>query len=66
MEKYDGWVLKNKGGSLLMSTFARTRKEIIENYEGTFRVGNWGARRDSGDLKIVRVKLVEVNINEPR
>ena len=59
MKKYDGWVLKNKEGSLLMQTFARTRKEVIENYEGTFRVGNWKACRNSGDLKIVKVKLEE-------
>ena len=58
MEKYDGWVLKNKWGSLLVRTFTRTKKEVIENYEGTFRVGNWKERRNSGDLKIVKVRLV--------
>ena len=60
MEKYDGWVCKNKWGSFLMSTFARTKKEVIKNYEGTFRVGCWKERRFWGDLKIVKVRLVEI------
>lgn len=30
-EKFKGWIIKNKWGSFLPWTLARTRKEVIEN-----------------------------------
>jgi len=50
-EKYDGWVIKNKWGSLLSWTFAETREAV------KIKV-SW--RIESQGHKLVKVKLVEV------
>lgn len=51
MAKYDGWVIKNKWGSLLHWTFCETRKQVNEKL---------GWRVKSQGHKIVKVKIVEV------
>lgn len=52
-KKYDGWVFKNKWGSLLMWTFGKTRKECRR------KVNYWREWEVSGH-KPVKVRLVEV------
>jgi len=49
---FDGWVIKNKWGSLLSWTFCETKKEV--NIKMNWRVKSQG-------LKIVKVKLLEVD-----
>lgn len=53
MKKYDGWLFKNKWGSLLSWTFAETKKEI------KIKVYNWRAWEKEGH-KIIKIKFVEV------
>lgn len=53
MKKYDGWVIKNKWGSLLFWTFAPTRKELIAKCK------LWKTWKKL-DCKLVKVKLVEI------
>ena len=53
MEKYDGWIVKNKWGSLLFWTFATTRREVKQKIA---HVG-W---RNQKDFRIIKVKFVEV------
>ena len=55
-EKYDGWIVKNKWGSLLKWTFADTRRETIAK---TNRGMGWDYFKRIG-CKIVKVRLVEV------
>ena len=53
MKKYDGWCVKNKYGTLLIWTFRDTKKEVKDT------VNRWQVLRE-GNVKIVKVKLVEV------
>lgn len=52
MAKHDGWVIKNKWGSLLYWTFCERRYKVAAKV-------NW--RVKSQGHKIVKVKLVEVD-----
>ncbi len=52
-KKHDGWVFKNKWGSLLFWTFGNTRRECRE------KVADWRQWEKYGH-KPVKVKLVEV------
>lgn len=54
MAKYDGWILKNKWGSLLLWTAGSTRREVTMKLR---RRENW---KKEGH-KIVKIKLIEVN-----
>lgn len=51
-KKYDGWVIKNKWGSLLFWTFCETREKVRKKVR-------W--RVESQGHKIVKVKLMEVS-----
>jgi len=53
MDKYDGWVFKNKWGSLLMWTFGSTKRECRK------KVSDWKQWERVGH-KPVKVKLMEV------
>ena len=56
---YDGWVIKSCWGrkhSFLIWTFEQTRTEAIAHWGGN----DWKKQRKSGDFKLVKVKLVEV------
>ena len=62
MKKYDGWVIKSfyaKNPFLLIGTFHETRKEVIDWYEISVEPF-WEKERRKGYLKIVKVRLVEV------
>ena len=52
-KKYDGWVVKNKWGSLLFWTFKETQKETQDG------VSDWEQWKKLG-FKLVKVKFVEV------
>jgi len=63
MEKYDGWVVKSSHGRnpwLLLWSFGKTRKEVIENFEEAWEGERWKKHRRAGFYKIVKVKFVEV------
>ena len=51
MAKYDGWVIKNKWGSLLFWTLCETKEAVKRKV--SWRIASQGH-------KIVKVKLVEV------
>ena len=53
MAKYDGWIFKNKWGSLIIWTLRCTRKETRQ------AVSDWKAWERLGH-KTIKVKLVEV------
>ncbi len=53
--KYDGWVVKNKWGSLLPHFFELTRKEVVERLGATV----WKEWQKIGH-KIVKVRLEEI------
>ena len=53
MAKYDGWIFKNKWGSLLMWTISQTKYGVKRN------APNWREWLKQGH-KIVKVKLMEV------
>ena len=53
MEKYDGWIVKNKWGSLLMWTIGGTKREVKYNIDHC----DWKLQKT---FKIIKVKLVEV------
>ena len=53
MAKYDGWIVKNKHGNLIIWTFGDTKRELID------RVAMWESLQKKGN-QIVKVKLVEV------
>ena len=57
MKKYDGWILKSKGGSLLMWTFETTRREVITKKIG---IDRWEKAWKHQGCKLVKVKLMEV------
>ena len=62
-KKHDGWVIKSFMGRnpwLIYGFFEETRSKVIERYDDMFGVGCWKAQRKRGALKIVKVKLVEV------
>ena len=52
MEKYDGWIIKDKRGSFLLWTLGRTKSEVTGNR-------NLKVWKKMGH-KIVKVKLMEV------
>ena len=56
MAKYDGWMLKNERGALLVAYFGYTRRHIILEQIGAKR---WEAWKHQG-CKIVKIKFVEV------
>lgn len=58
MAGYDGWVVKNKWGSLLFWTFMSTRKEVITRKIG---IDRWEKAWKPRGHKIVKIKFVEVN-----
>jgi len=53
MKKYDGWIIKNKWGSLLMWTMALTKYGVKR------KVPNWKEWIKEGH-KLVKIKLVEI------
>ena len=53
-KKYDGWVVKTIHG-LLVWTFEQRRSDVIKHWGDS-----WKKARRSGEYKIVKVKLVEV------
>ena len=57
MAKYDGWLLKNKWGSLLFWTFCLTRREVIDKKIG---VDRWEKAWKHQGHKIIKVKFMEV------
>ena len=61
MKGYDGWVMKtfySRTPTLMPWSFHETRKEVIEWY--VLNTGDdWKKERQKGQLKIVKVKLVE-------
>lgn len=62
MDKYGGWVIKNRtwrNPFYLTWTFHTTRKETIQELEESWHT-NYSTRRKKGDLRAVKVKLVEV------
>lgn len=60
-EKYDGWIVKERWGSLLLSTIAYTEGQVIAN----IGYGKWEEWRRQG-CKIVKVKLIEVKDDEKK
>ena len=52
-KKYDGWIVKNKWGSLLMWTIGGTRSEVKYNINHC----DWKLQKA---FKIIKVKLMEV------
>jgi len=56
MAKYDGWILKNKRGSLLPYFLKHTRRQVIEQ----IGIDRWEKAWKHQGLKIVKVKFVEV------
>ena len=63
-KKYDGWVIKIKvlgkyPDIYLMWTFNTHRKRAIHTLEENWHT-NYSTRRRRGELKAVKVKLVEV------
>lgn len=62
-EKYDGWCIKNIWADppdILPWFFERTKEMVIAKYEKMRGRGMWEKKRKSGHLKLVRVRLVEV------
>ena len=55
-KKYDGWVLKNKWGSLLFWTFGNTRRETIAKANQGM---GWPYFEKLG-CRLVKVKFMEV------
>lgn len=53
--KFEGWVVKNKWGSLLPYFFRRRRKDVIKQLGAAL----WKEWEKEG-TKIVKVRLVEV------
>ena len=58
MKKFDGWMLKNRRGSLLMWSISWLRKDVIEKIN-KFDDNRWKDLRKDG-CKIVKVRMVEV------
>lgn len=54
---YDGWVIKNKWGSLLFWTFGLTKRDVLSkmNDIGWFKEGF-----KEGEVQVVKVKFIEV------
>jgi len=62
-KKYDGWTVKElrRKAFLYASDFAETRTEVVERFDKLMREkGAWKRYRRKGWMKIVKVKLVEV------
>ena len=61
-KKYDGWTVKDlRGRSYLYPfDFAETRKEVIKKFDELMGEGEWRKYRRKGWMKLVKVKLVEV------
>ena len=62
MDKYDGWVIKNlmwRVPFYLTWTLRTTRKETIRELEKSWG-DDYSIRRKKGELRAVKVKLVEV------
>ena len=66
MNNYDGWVIKSlytRTPFLMPWSFNETRRGVIEWYEFSTS-DDWKKERRKGRLKIVKVKLVEVEKEE--
>lgn len=63
MKKYDGWVIKTfrpRNPYIIIGYFQETRKEVIKRFEDLFGEGEWQKERRKGYLKLVKVKMIEV------
>ncbi len=63
MVKYDGWTIKElrRGqNTLYASDFREKRTDVILEFDRFMGEGEWRKYRRKGLMKIVRVKLVEV------
>lgn len=62
MSKYDGWTIKalwRKPSWLIAQFFHSKRGEVIRAYEEEWGE-NYRKDREAGDVKLVKVELVEV------
>ena len=60
-KNYDGWTVKDlQDGHLSMTYLSYWRSTCIDKFNQLWGKGEWQKRRSAGELKLVKVKLGEV------
>ena len=58
-KKHDGWAIKYEGGYISPYSFHVYSSSVVKKYEDGIK-GLWRKNRRKGLVKLVKVKLVEV------